>query len=146
MTTNESGKWDALGEAIGEGRVWRAELAELGVGRGGWECEAWPLKPKWVVLRMEEAGMRPGIWRGRRGVGDVGEGGGGKERGSGEEGNRLEHEHEHDGEGDDDGWEEDPRWMPVRGLAEVDNIYDLGFWGNVADLWRNREVKLRREG
>lgn len=27
----------------------------------------------------------------------------------------------------------DPRWKPVQSMKEVDNIYDLGFWGNLRD-------------
>ncbi len=36
-------------------------------------------------------------------------------------------------------WEEDYRWMPVRSLAEIENIYDLGFWDNLRDVVWNRE-------
>lgn len=30
----------------------------------------------------------------------------------------------------------DPRWTKVRSLKDVDNIYDLGFWGNLRDALR----------
>ncbi len=143
MTTNESGKWADLREDIGEGRVWRARIEELmeeefyflGVGdregQGG-DC-AWPVKPSWVLVRMKEPGRRPRVrrveWGSRNGMGKRGEGleeldGGGNAGAGG--GGRVE-------------YEEDLSWTQVRSLSEVENIYDLGFWDNLKDVFLNRE-------
>jgi len=34
---------------------------------------------------------------------------------------------------------EDLRWERVHSLIELENIYDLGFWGSMRDIWVNRD-------
>lgn len=170
MTTNESGKWADLREDIAGAVVWRARVGEL-VGdfpglegrcwgesesegeegdRGGivWVGKDWPLKPSWVVVRMEERGRRPRVRRRkvrRTGVEESGDLLGkadreadGQLRRFGEpEGNSSSNARAN-GQAGESQWEEDERWTQVKSLGEIENVYDLGFWDNLKDVMWNR--------
>ena len=100
MTTNESAKWADLREDVYDGLVWRAERGKVlrAEELRREEGRAWPVEGKWVVVRMEESGRRPG--RDADGV-----------------------------------------WERVGSLAELENVYDLGFWENLRDVLK--EAKWR---
>ncbi|KAL9110479.1 MAG: hypothetical protein Q9227_005023 [Pyrenula ochraceoflavens] len=128
MTTNESEKWADLRDDIADGLVWKAERAALlgdypRLRDGGLEPEGkevrWPVREgRWWVCRMREEGERPRVWVRKDGEGGDGGGEGGEMVAGGV----------------------DERWVRVRSLAEVDNVYDLGFWGNLGDVLWNREM------
>lgn len=130
MTTNESGKWADLREDIGDERVWRGRIEDLGddfaeLVEGSWRGMgpvSWPLQPTWLVVTMEEPGRRPRVRRRENKRGEVPNGGGVACVA---------------GEGEQCG--KDERWILVRSLAELENIYDLGFWDNLRDVVLNRE-------
>ena len=105
MTTNESAKWADLREDVYDGLVWRAERGRVLLRGEEIKREreergkGWPVEGKWVVVRMEDAGRRPG------GAGAVA------------------------GDGDGGVWER------VGNLAELENVYDLGFWENLREVF-----------
>jgi hypothetical protein len=78
------------------------------------------------VIIMNEVGRRPRVSR-RKQRSDM--------RSVGMDGNADAESR--DGNGDQ--WEDDERWMQVRNLSDIENIYDLGFWENLRDVFVNRE-------
>lgn len=124
MTTNESEKWGDLRDDIAEGVVWQASREAL-LGdypplpqqvEPGAEDVTWPVEAKWWVCRMGRRGERPRRWV-RKEEGDDGEG---------------------QGQGQMVPGEVDERWELVESLAEINNVYDLGFWENLGDCVWNR--------
>jgi hypothetical protein len=119
MTTNESSKWADLAEDVADGLVWKARKADV-VGRDEREREErrakWPVAGQWVVVVTRDGEM-PGQDKSMLGRGENGYAGGAgvsvTEYG-------------------------DPTWEKVTSLAEVENVYDLGFWGNLRDSFFNR--------
>ena len=97
---------------------------ELDTGPGG--TFDWPLRPRWLVVRMEEPGRRPRVRGRRRDTAAKGEGM------DGDTGSRQQEE-------ESEQWEDDDRWTLVASLSEIENIYDLGFWDNLKDVLLNRE-------
>jgi palmitoyltransferase ZDHHC4 len=120
MTTNESSKWADLGEDVVDGLVWKARRVDV----VGWEEREreekrakWPIMGKWVVVvtRNGEMPHTEGRGQAQNGhVGAVGAVGPGRE-------------------------DVDPTWEKVTSLAEVENVYDLGFWENLRDVFSNRD-------
>lgn len=119
MTTNESEKWGELRDDVAEGTIWQARRVELlddypplppHVEPPLAEVD-WPIEPKWWICRMRP-GERPRRWK----------------KGNGES----------ESEGQMVAGEVDERWERVGSMAEVNNIYDLGFWENLADAVWNR--------
>ena len=111
MTTNESSKWSDWKEDIADGIVYRAELKSL--------RETYPPLPEDVEPRDEDIkwpkGVRVKWWmvRTRDGKQPV---------------EKVNEEME----------EPDERWVRVESIAEVENLYDLGFWDNLVDGLLNR--------
>jgi hypothetical protein len=120
MTTNESSKWADLTEDVADALVWKARREDV-LGPEEREREEqrakWPVRGKWVVV-VAGNGEMPGS-RGRV-PGQNGHTGNQEGRGPGNR--RL-----------------DPIWEKVTSLAEVENVYDLGFWENLRDVFFNRD-------
>lgn len=120
MTTNESAKWSDWQEDIDDGLVYRAEISQLRETfrplpedvEPREEEILWPrfARPKWWLIRTRD-GEQPTKTVEK------------KNRGPG---------------GDENVEEPDMRWVKVKTLREVDNIYDLGFWRNLKDALFNR--------
>ena len=114
MTTNESSKWSDLREDVADGLVYKAKRVEV----VGWEEREreerraqWPVRGEWVVVVTRD-GELPGSTRrqGQNGpAADASVGQGG------------------------------PTWEKVTSLAQVENVYDLGFWDNLRDVFFNRD-------
>ncbi|KAK5283704.1 RFC checkpoint protein Rad17 [Exophiala xenobiotica] len=125
MTTNESAKWSDWKEDILDGVVYRARVAELRetyprlpVDVEPREEEVmWPraARARWWLVRMND-GRQPTV---KEKV-DESRGGAGAD------------------EGVDYNEVPDERWERVHSLGEVENVYDLGFWGNLRDGMLNR--------
>jgi palmitoyltransferase ZDHHC4 len=128
MTTNESAKWSDWKEDIADRVVFRAEMKQL---RESFpplpedveprdEDVQWPkgVRAKWWLVRT-----RDGEWPKRRKVARQQDGSAGE---TSENGRGAEEE------------VPDERWERVQSLAQVENLYDLGFWDNVRDGLFNR--------
>ena len=118
MTTNESAKWGDLKEDVGDGLVWRAKREDV-VGVEERESEeerrvraGWPVRGSWVVAVLRPGETPNGRQGGRKG-GSMGENGYA-------------------------GGDVDPIWERVTSLADVENVYDLGFWDNMRDALFNK--------
>lgn len=123
MTTNESAKWSDWKEDIADGVVFRAEMKKL--------RETYPQLPEDVEPRDGEiewpAGVRAKWWLvrtrdGKQPTLKIPQGGNG-------------------GPGTEAAVEEvpDERWERVDSIAEVENLYDLGFGDNLWDGLFNRQ-------
>jgi len=128
MTTNESSKWADLAEDVADGLVWKARRADV-VGREEREREErrakWPVVGQWVVVVTRDGEM-PGQEKSMQaGIGHAGVG-----RGENGYVGRAGVSVTEYG---------DPTWEKVTSLAEVENVYDLGFWGNLRDSFFNRD-------
>ena len=117
MTTNESCKWADLRDDIDDGIVWKAlrrglindyPPLEESIEPRTYE---WPAQSNWSICRIRK-GEKPHYWK--RGASDIA--------------NSV---------GRDTGVV-DPRWTQVTSLAEIVNVYDLGFWSSLQDIWVNR--------
>ena len=110
MTTNESSKWADWKDDIADGLVFRSERhAEDHDGHLIPEIEPfvdWPITSPQRLVRCEN-GKIPGVQIDSRENGEMS-----PTRG------HLSHK---------------SRWKRLQGLHEVDNLYDLGFWDNLAD-------------
>ena len=115
MTTNESAKWADLRDDVADGLVWKAKRADV----VGWEERereerrtVWPVAGKWVVVVTSDGEMPAGSQQGQNGhAGLNGDG-------------RIGYE--------------GATWEKVTSLAEVENVYDLGFLENLQDVFVNR--------
>ncbi len=113
MTTNESAKWGDMREDVTDGLVWRARREDL---VGVEEMEREGRRGRWrgagwpIRGQWVVAVLRPGETpEGRGGVNGYARGG------------------------------TKPLWERVTSLAEVENVYDLGFWDNLRDALFNRD-------
>ncbi|EHY57913.1 Palmitoyltransferase swf1 [Exophiala dermatitidis] len=115
MTTNESAKWQEWKEDINDGVVYRAEMWRI--------RETYPPLPEDVEPREEDVmwpkGVRARWWLIRTRDGRP----------------PLKKVKVKEGE---DREEPDERWVRVRSIADVENVYDLGFWDNLVDGLFNR--------
>ena len=113
MTTNESSKWADLREDVADELVWKTRRVDV-VGLEEREREEkrspWPVVGKWVVVVTRDGEMPRKRQKGQNGHVATGAAGYG-----------------------------DPTWEKVTSLAEVENIYDLGFWENLRDVFFNRD-------
>ena len=126
MTTNESSKWSDWKEDIRDKVVFRAEMKQL--------RENFPPLPEDVEPRDEDVkwpeGVRARWWLVRTRDGEQPKKkrlGSGKRNGqngaaTGSEPDEIP----------------DERWERVQSLAQVENLYDLGFWDNLQDGLFNR--------
>lgn len=148
MTTNESGKWESLGDEMCAGRVWKgrrsvvlaegigwrvfdeqADGAAVGSvgneGRDGEDEEVgkdWPITSDQIVVRTSDG--RPPILPGqtrRRSLS--------QRRPEASVSKLDEEERQPEAEGQEDGG-----WERVWNLSQVVNLYDLGFWDNMMDV------------
>ena len=112
MTTNESSKWSDWKDDIDEGLVFRLE------GRTGLADEArldldsepvinWPITSNQCLMKCED-GQPP-------------------KRDKDCDAGNMEI-------GENSSGEQQLRWQRLYGLNQVDNLYDLGFWDNLADV------------
>jgi palmitoyltransferase ZDHHC4 len=128
MTTNESSKWADLREDVVDGLVWKARRVEV-VDREEREREEkrtkWPVAGQWVVVVTPDGEMLGQDKSGQAGAehAAVGRGRNGHASGAGVLAVGYE----------------DATWEKVASLAEVENVYDLGFWGNLRDSFFNRD-------
>jgi palmitoyltransferase len=137
MTTNESAKWSDWKEDIADGLVFRARISDLRTTYPPLPPDVeppdaavhWPagVRAKYWLVRMNEPGRRPTIQT--EGVVDG--------RGDGEARPEDPTTPESPGRSVPD-QRPDPRWTPVTTLAEVENVYDLGFGANLVDSLFNR--------
>ncbi|KAI9818906.1 MAG: palmitoyltransferase swf1 [Pycnora praestabilis] len=113
MTTNESIKWADWKEDAEDGLVFRAEKSQIFAKRDRnkrIEPEiSWPVQSNQIVVRTQD-GQPPGNASAAQSM-DT----------------RYSHA---DGQSQDQ-----PKWKRVSGLREVENIYDLGFWDNLKDIF-----------
>jgi palmitoyltransferase len=128
MTTNESSKWADLAEDVADGLVWKARRVDVvDWEERQWEERRakWPVAGQWVVVATQDGEMPGQDKSGQAGTGHaaVGRGQNGHAGGAGVLAV---------GYGD-------PTWEKVTSLAEVENVYDLGFWGNLRDSFFNRD-------
>jgi hypothetical protein len=128
MTTNESSKWADLAEDVADGLVWKARRADVVVREEiEWEERRakWPVAGQWVVVVTRDGEM-PGQDKSMQaGTGQAGVGRGENGYAGGAGVSVI-------GYGD-------PTWEKVTSLADVENVYDLGFWGNLRDSFFNRD-------
>jgi palmitoyltransferase ZDHHC4 len=128
MTTNESSKWADLGEDVADGLVWKVRRVDV-VDREEREREEkrteWPVAGQWVVVVTPDGEMLGQDKSGQAGAGYAAVGRGQNGHASGAEVLAVGYE--------------DPTWEKVTSLAEVENVYDLGFWGNLRDSFFNRD-------
>ena len=116
MTTNESSKWGDLRDDVADGLVWKATRADV----VGWEEREreesrakWPVAGKWVVVVTRDGEIPAGSRQGQNGhAGLVSVG-------------RVGYE--------------GATWEKVTSLAEVENVYDLGFLENLREVFVNRD-------
>ena len=113
MTTNESSKWADWRDDIADGLVYRASLSSL-QDRGSHPDSSieptgspWPTRSSWWVV-LTSNGEQPTL-----------------EKTSSIQQNGVV---PHRGEPD---W----RWQRVHSISELENLYDLGFFDNVLDVW-----------
>ncbi|ETN39497.1 uncharacterized protein HMPREF1541_05723 [Cyphellophora europaea CBS 101466] len=160
MTTNEQGKWADWKEDVADQVVFRARIEELrrcvdGGFAVGKEAGAYPALPREVEVPSDEVDWPPSgvpawVWRGReRGRGGV------KwwyiRTRSGDQPTVKMSVEEAKARGLADGYPdgngvkygevevEDLRWHRVLSMRrEMDNIYDLGFWGNLMEAIYHR--------
>jgi palmitoyltransferase len=133
MTTNESAKWSDWKEDIGDKVVFRAEMKKIRESFSPLpedvepreEDVRWPtgVRAKWWLVRTRD-GEQP---KKRKFGGAKGQGQNGKAAAVGEGNGRSEEEEI-----------PDERWTRVQSLAQVENLYDLGFWDNLRDGLFNR--------
>lgn len=118
MTTNESSKWADWRDDIADGLVYRAAISSLRAQypRLPPEIEpqtTWPVESKWWVV-LTDHGEPPTL---------------------------PHHPPPSPAQSRDENGAAglpDPRWSKVRGISDVENIYDLGFWSNLGDVLFNR--------
>lgn len=113
MTTNENGKWAFWKDDIEYGVVFRASRIEI-YGEAGLRSESpapytsWPAHSDQLLAVTEGEPLRVGCMLSSRSNSVI--------------------------QPDDQNAPIDPRWVRVSSLTEVENIYDLGFWGNLLDV------------
>ncbi|KAJ9608320.1 palmitoyltransferase swf1 [Cladophialophora chaetospira] len=128
MTTNESAKWSDWKEDIADRVVFRAEMKTL--------RETFPALPEDVEPRERDvrwpAGVRAKWWLVRTRDGE--------QPRMTVRSRRTENGHAGSNHGKGTREEEvpDERWERVTSIAQVENIYDLGFWDNLVDGLSNR--------
>jgi hypothetical protein len=128
MTTNESSKWADLAEDIADGLVWKARRVDV----VGWEEREreerrakWPIAGQWVVVVMPDGEVPDQDKSGQAGT---------------EHATMRQGQNGHaGGAGPLAAGYRDPTWVKVTSLTEVENVYDLGFWGNLRDSFFNRD-------
>ena len=112
MTTNESSKWADWRDEIEDGTVFGAERRSDSTDRHP-EIEevepyiSWPISSTQQLVRTENGQPPEG-------------------QAQDSEGNADLYSIETAGT--------KPRWKRLRGLDEVENLYDLGFWDNLIDI------------
>jgi palmitoyltransferase ZDHHC4 len=126
MTTNESAKWSDWKEDIQDRVVFRAEMKKL--------RESFTPLPSDVEPREDEVNWPKGV-RARWWLVRTRDGEQPKKK-------RLESAARR-GKGENDTTEDvdevpDERWERVQSIAQVENLYDLGFWDNLWDGLFNR--------
>lgn len=113
MTTNESHKWADWRDDIADGIVFKGQRRSRGSGErptnpGTEPKVAWPLESDQILVRREQGWSSSSeADEHRTGLSSA-----------------LDIDHKNDGKG----------WTNVMKLEEVYNIYDLGFWDNLADI------------
>ena len=114
MTTNESSKWSYWRDDISDGLVYRASRStlpdDLSATTSGFDdrFSPWPARSRWYVI-LSEDGRLPTFPNQRTG--------------------------DFNSRGADQMSEADARWQKVRTISELENIYDLGFWNNLKDIF-----------
>ena len=113
-TTRESDRWgDWRDEIAFGGSVWKGKRSEVW-GKDGADLDSagkgWPLQSDQVLVRTEDG--RPPSTKARARASD-------KRTVDSVTGEN----------------ENEAGWVPVRSLAEVENIYDLGFWSSLKEIF-----------
>jgi hypothetical protein len=112
MTTNETAKWDDWKEDIADGLVFKAKKSEIYEAprplNGAIEPKsAWPGASDQMLILTDGQPPRAGFMVSTRSNSII--------------------------QPDDENAPVDPRWVRVKSLTELENIYDLGFWCNLLD-------------
>jgi palmitoyltransferase len=120
MTTNESSKWADLSDDVADGLVWKARREDV-LSPDEREREKqrakWPVRGRWVVV-VTDSGEMPGS--------------------AGIAPRQNQQIPNQQGLGLGNGYGH-PIWEKVASLAEVENVYDLGFSTNLRDVFFNRD-------
>lgn len=140
-TTNETAKWTDLREDILDGLVWKAKIKDVSSEYPGpldnrivYDAEyyrdqmkmngqrpEWPRREEWWLIRTRGGAQPMRLVQRKQAYGSNGTDANMQAfRGGGSDGNDLVEV-------------VDERWLRVRDLKEVDNIYDLGVVGNLRD-------------
>lgn len=114
MTTNESSKWSEWKEDVIDGFVYKASKAEIYgssplLGEYQRPENSWPVSSDQVLVVTDEPPK---------------------------EGCLMSPDSNEITQPSDRNAPIDQRWVPVRGMGEIDNIYDLGFWKNLRHAFR----------
>ena len=131
MTTNETAKWTDLKEDIEDGLVWRARIEDVKGEYPGplderivYDPVHWQDQESRNGRRPSWAGGRTAEWwviRTRSGAQPV-------------RWNEVDGSQGEDGTGNTKHEEViDERWVKVKSLKEIENLYDLGIVGNIRD-------------
>lgn len=112
MTTNESSKWEDWKDDVQDGLVWRREKAQRASGNVESDSTVdpivqWPAFSNQQLLRCED-GRSP-----------------------------VDHDVEQDHRDNfaHPAASQERRWKKVESMREVENLYDLGFWDNLRDVF-----------
>ncbi len=117
MTTNESLKWSDWRDDIADGLVFKGRRSLKAAGNGLFDPEVdpkvdWPIESDQVLVRTETR-LPPNTEASRLG----------SAASFASNANHISH---------------GPDWVSVKGLQEVHNMYDLGFWDNFIDILRTK--------
>lgn len=113
MTTNESSKWDEWKDDIADSLVYKSEDEAIPIMKPRRDDNIepwtdWPAKSKQLVVRSRSGQPAP-----------VAENSSEESDNISNDGSKIAHTIE---------------WRQVQGLHEIENLYDLGFWGNLWDI------------
>lgn len=112
MTTNETAKWDDWKADIADGFIYKSSKSRI-YGDSQRQSERGVLKSSWpgtsdqILIQTEGEPPRVGFM--------------------------LDSQSNSIAQPEDENAPVDPRWDQVHSIRDIENIYDLGFWGNLCD-------------
>lgn len=117
MTTNESSKWSEVKEDVSDGLLFKSTRSEI-YGDSAQPDEAQKSCPSWPVSSDQVLALTDGEEPTHGGMIPP-----------------DSDEPAQEGSDSEDGTI-DTRWIRVRSMREIDNIYDLGFWDNLREIFQ----------